>query len=114
MCAYVIVAAMASPPPQSSSVSQQFMTLITTAFGIVAALAWSDALSGYFHSLGLFRQLPMLGPFLYAAVLTLLAYMVGRTLGQYASQPCTRLCAVPTPSLTPLVTSAPAQARDSS
>lgn len=82
---------------QPASVPQQFITLITTAFGIVAALAWSDALTTYFKHFGLFRSMPLLGPFLYAGVLTLLAYGVGRVLGQYAVQPCTRVCASTTP-----------------
>jgi len=80
------------PPPTSTTVPQHFITLFSNAFGIVAALAWADALSGFFKSFDTFQKHPLLGPFLYAVVVTLLAWLVGHTLGQLVTQACTRLC----------------------
>lgn len=76
----------------TSDISQQFLTLIVNAFSIVAALAWSDALNGFFARAKVFKTMPTLGPFVYAAVITLLAYFVGVSLSQYVKQPCTTLC----------------------
>lgn len=75
-----------------SAVSQQFSTLIANAFGIVAALAWSDAINTALSKFKVFRDMPILGPFVFAAVVTLLAYLVGRALSDKVAQPCTRLC----------------------
>lgn len=76
-----------------AEISQQFATLITNAAGIVAALAWSDALTAVFQRLRIFKSNPLLGPFVYAAILTLAAYALSRALSGLAKQPCTRLCA---------------------
>lgn len=75
-----------------AEISQQFATLITNAAGIVAALAWSDALTSLFTRLQIFKNNPLLGPFVYAAILTVAAYMLSRALSGLAKQPCTRLC----------------------
>ena len=85
----------ASPPPPTTEVSQQFSMLISNAFGIVAALAWSDAINGSMQKLQVFKTNPLLGPFVYAAVITLLAYVAGRALSGYLKQPCTQLCKDP-------------------
>lgn len=84
----------------SSQVSQQFSTLIVNAFSLVAALAWSDALNAALARAKVFNGMPMVGPFLYAAGVTLLAYGIGRALAGQVAQPCTRLCASP-PTATP-------------
>lgn len=82
----------AKAPPNTTEVSQQFSTLIANAFGIVAALAWSDALNGFFQKIKLFNASPKLGPFVFAAAITLVAYLVGKALSRYVNAPCTRLC----------------------
>jgi hypothetical protein len=85
------------PPPLAPNVSRQFATIVYTAFGIVAALAWSDALSNMFKSFGF-------GPFAYAAVVTLMAYAAGRVLASMLVPTCTRLCP---PTRKDLATAAP-------
>lgn len=76
----------------NAEVAQQFATLINNAAGIVAALAWSDALSNLFVRLRILKNSPMLGPVAYAAVLTLVAYAISRALSTYAKPACTTLC----------------------
>lgn len=83
---------MAAVVQNSNQVSQQFATMITNAAGIVAALAWSDALTSLFARLQIFKNNPLLGPFVYAVILTLAAYALSRALSGLAQPPCTRLC----------------------
>lgn len=71
---------MSSAVQLSNNVPQTFAHFITNAFTIVAALAWSDALSGFFKRFAIFKKHPFAGPFLYASLLTLIAYAVWRTL----------------------------------
>lgn len=94
---------MSAPAPQSTSttVSQHFITLFSNAVGIVAALAWADALSGFLQSFAVARKHPLVGPFVYAALITLLAWLVAHTLGGYVKQACTQLCATPDATPTP-------------
>lgn len=86
--------------PTPADIQQQFATLISNAFAIVAALAWSDALRAMFDHLELFKGHAVVGGFVMAALITLAAFMAGRALGKYAKQPCTRLCDAPTTSPT--------------
>jgi hypothetical protein len=103
------------PPPSSQSttttttneVSQQFTTLIVNAFSLVAALAWSEALSGAFEKIPFFKSVPTWGPFMYAGLVTLAAYFVAKSLSGYVKTPCTTLC---TPPPTATATPAPATA----
>lgn len=90
-----------TPPPTSPTMSQHFVTFFTNAFGFVAALAWADALTTLFQSLSISKNHPLLGPFIYAGLITLLAYVVGRALGEYIQQPCTRLCPDAKPTMPP-------------
>lgn len=84
---------MASSPAQpTTNVPQTFATFITNAFSIVAALAWSDALTNFFKHYDVFKTYPLAGPFLYACFITLVAYVVWRTLGKVA-----RPAVTPTP-----------------
>lgn len=75
-------------------VSREFATLLNNAFGIVAALAWSDALKGAFTKLEVFKTWPFVGPFVFAGVITLMAYAASRALSKLTKKPCTTLCAV--------------------
>lgn len=87
--------------PLPADIQQQFATLISNAFAIVAALAWSDALKGVFDHLELFKGHAVVGAFVMAAVITLIAFLAGRALGRYAKQPCTRLCDATSPTGSP-------------
>lgn len=85
----------ASPPlftAAGNQVSAQFATLITNAFGLVAALAWSDAIKKLFERGGPMAGMPYTGPFTYAILVTLLAYGVSVTLGKLVKSECTKLC----------------------
>ena len=78
--------------PVTKAVSREFATMLTGAFGLVAALAWSDAVKGAFESLGKFNQWRVVGPFAFAAVVTLITLMVSSSLSKYTKDNCTRLC----------------------
>lgn len=86
-----------SPQSTTSEVSQQFATLIANAFSLVAALAWSEALSGYFEKVGVFKSVPTWGPFLYAGLITLAAYLFANAMSGHVKASCTTLCTPPTP-----------------
>lgn len=79
--------------PAVAKVSREFATLLTSAFGLVAALAWSDAVKGAFANLGAFKEWRIVGPFAFAVVVTLITLMVTRLLSGYTKDNCTRLCA---------------------
>lgn len=74
-------------------VSREVATLLTNAFGLVAALAWSDALKGAFARIQAFKTWPVIGPFLLAAVITLGAYFASVLTSRIVKPQCTRLCA---------------------
>lgn len=67
-------------------------SLITNAFGLSAALAWSDAIKGVLKSLRTFSQWPFVGPFIQALLVTALAYFVSLTAGKLSDPSCTKLC----------------------
>ena len=75
-----------------NQVSAQFAGLITNAFGLVAALVWSDAIKKLFERGGPMSSIPFTGPFTYAVLVTLLAYGVSVTLGKLVKPECTKLC----------------------
>lgn len=75
-----------------TAVSREFATLLSSAFGLMAALAWSDAVKGAFEKLGAFREWRVVGPFVFAAVVTLAALLVTRLLAGFAKPACTKLC----------------------
>lgn len=53
-------------------VIEKMSALITAAFGLVAALAWNDAIKSGMASLGLTEY----GPWLYAIIVTIVAVVV--------------------------------------
>lgn len=67
-------------------------SLITNAFGLIAALAWSDAIKGLLKGLGTFSQWPFAGPFIQAVLVTAVAYFVSVTVGKLSPASCTKLC----------------------
>lgn len=90
---------MQSSKPEDS-VPRHFLTLVANAFSIVSALAWSEAITGFFEKVNMFRNAPLAGPFVYAILITMLAYLVAKW---FEVKPgCTRLCEPqPTPTPTP-------------
>lgn len=56
--------------------------LITAAFGLVAALAWNDAIKSAIESLGLTAY----GPWLYAIVVTVIAVVATIWIGRIAAK----------------------------
>lgn len=65
-----------------SEVIEKLVTLITAAFGLVAALAWNEAIKGLFagpcgtQGAGALCAFSSRGPWVYAIVVTLIAVVV--------------------------------------
>ncbi len=57
-------------------------TLVTTAFGFVAALAWNEAIKGLIERLGL----KVYGPWVYAVSVTVLAVIATLVIGKFAER----------------------------
>lgn len=66
----------------SKEVIDKIAALLTAAFGLVAALAWNDAIKSSIESLGLQAY----GPWLYAIVVTILAVVVTLYIGKVAAK----------------------------
>lgn len=75
-----------------TDVSREVVTLLTGAMGIVAALSWSDAVKGTFEKFNLFRDYPVVGPYLFATFITLATYVATVALSRYAKDKCTKVC----------------------
>ncbi len=63
-------------------VIEKFTTLITTAFGLVAALAWNDVIKQFIENL----DLKNFGPIVYAFIVTLLAVFATVWLGKLSEK----------------------------
>ena len=61
-------------PDTPDTVSSAFVTVVSGALWLVAAMAWSDALKLAFERLQPFGNHPVLGAFVHAAAVTLVAY----------------------------------------
>ena len=57
----------------NKEVIEKMAALITTAFGLVAALAWNDAIKSLFAEGGTLHTLSQYGPWVYAVLVTILA-----------------------------------------
>ncbi len=66
----------------SKEVVDKIAALLTAAFGLVAALAWNDAIKSAIESLGF----QVYGPWLYAIVVTVLAVVVTLYIGRVAAK----------------------------
>jgi hypothetical protein len=66
----------------SKEVIDKIAALMTAAFGLVAALAWNDAIKSAIQSLGLEAY----GPWLYAIIVTMLAVVVTLYIGKVAAK----------------------------
>ena len=72
--------------------SREFATLITNAFGLIAALAWSDAIKAIFDKLAKFKYWPFSGPVMFAVLITIMAYVATVTVGRFVKDSCTKVC----------------------
>ncbi len=66
----------------SKEVIDKIAALMTAAFGLVAALAWNDAIKSAIASLGLEAY----GPWAYAIIVTVLAVVVTIYIGRIAAK----------------------------
>jgi hypothetical protein len=89
---------------------REFATLITNAFGLIAALAWSDAIKAIFDKLAKFKYWPFSGPVMFAVLITVLAYVATVTVGRLSKDSCTKMCAPDDPQATLAPTMAPTMA----
>lgn len=76
----------------TTEMSREFSTLITNAFALMAALAWSDFVKTLFAKRGPFSKMPIAGPLAFACVATCIAFVVTSTLGRMKKPDCTKLC----------------------
>ncbi|MCX6814173.1 MAG: DUF5654 family protein [Candidatus Aenigmarchaeota archaeon] len=66
----------------SKDVIDKIAALMTAAFGLVAALAWNDAIKSSIQSLGLEAY----GPWLYAIIVTIIAVVATIYIGRMAAK----------------------------
>lgn len=72
-------------------VIEKLTTLITAAFGLVAALAWNDAIKALFvgpcgtENAGAFCSISSTGPWVYAIIVTIIAVFVTIRVGRIAA-----------------------------
>jgi hypothetical protein len=98
-----------------ADMSREFATLITNAFGLIAALAWSDAIKAIFDKLGKLKYWPFSGPVMFAVLITIMAYVATVTVGRFVKDSCTKVCPpeepkatrTPRPGTSPPTTSSP-------
>lgn len=75
-----------------SEVIEKLAALITAAFGLVAALAWNDAIRGLFagpcgtETAGVLCSLSLAGPWVYALFVTILAVFATIWIGKVADK----------------------------
>ena len=65
-----------------SEIIDKFAILITSAFGLVAALAWNDAIKGFLKSFNLEHY----GPWVYACIITVAAVLITVIIGWIAQR----------------------------
>ena len=75
----------------ATDVTQEIATLVTNAFSLVAALAWSDAIKALLKT-NMLEKYPVVGPVAFAVAVSVLAYVVSTTVGKRGKQQCTTLC----------------------
>ena len=67
-------------------VVEKFAALITAAFGLVAALAWNDAIKSLFAEGGALYFIAAWGPWAYAVLVTLLAVIATLWIGKVSGE----------------------------
>ena len=65
---------------------EKIAALITAAFGLVAALAWNEAISSLFKAGGALFFLASSGPWAYAIVVTVIAVVATIWIGRLAAK----------------------------
>lgn len=60
----------------------KFAILITTAFGLVAALAWNEAIKSFINQFGLDAY----GPWVYAVIVTIIAVLLTLWIGKISQK----------------------------
>jgi hypothetical protein len=65
---------------------EKLAILVTTAFGLVAALAWNDAIRGLFAEEGYLYFLAKYGPWVYAIFVTILAVIITYYISRFAEE----------------------------
>lgn len=69
-----------------SEVIEKLAVLTTTAFGLVAALAWNDAIRSLFEEGGALAFVANGGPWVYAVFVTIIAVIMTIWIGRVASR----------------------------
>lgn len=67
-------------------VIEKFAALITAAFGLVAALAWNDAIKSLFAEGGALYFMAEFGPWVYAVLVTILAVVATLWIGKVSEK----------------------------
>ena len=70
----------------NKEVIDKVASLVTAAFGLVAALAWNDAIKSLFAEGGPLHSLSAYGPWLYAIIVTIVAVAVAIWIGRVAEK----------------------------
>lgn len=70
----------------NAEVVEKLATLITAAFGLVAALAWNDAIKSLFQEGGLLYFMAAYGLWVYALLVTVLAVIAAIWIGRAAEK----------------------------
>lgn len=69
-----------------AEVIEKMAALMTAAFGLIAALAWNDAIGGLFKQGGALNFLATYGVWAYAIFVTILAVLMTIWIGRVASK----------------------------
>jgi hypothetical protein len=72
--------------PMRKEVIEKLSALVTAAFGLVAALAWNEAIQGLFKEGGALNFLAKYGQWGYAVVVTVLAVIFTIWIGRIADR----------------------------
>jgi len=72
-------------------VIEKLSALITAAFGLVAALAWNDAIKALFKEEGALEMFASFGPWAYALFVTVLAVFMTIWVGQMSDKTETKM-----------------------
>lgn len=70
----------------NKEVIDKLAALITAAFGLVAALAWNDAIKSLFAEGGILYFMANGGPWVYALLVTILAVIMTMWIGRVAQK----------------------------
>ncbi|ODS36946.1 hypothetical protein BEH94_03975 [Candidatus Altiarchaeales archaeon WOR_SM1_SCG] len=66
----------------NAEVTEKIAALMTAAFGLVAALAWNDAIKSLFQEGGMLYSVAAYGPWVYAVLVTIIAVIATIWIGR--------------------------------